>query len=59
MVQAASNSTPVPLSSLFHDPIVAEAFRRAERDVPRSMVDAERPTPVLAGGNAAGILELA
>ncbi len=59
MVRAVSQSTPVPLSSLFRDPIVAEAFRRAERGAPPLTVDANRPAPVLAGGNASRILELA
>jgi hypothetical protein len=58
MTQAAQTNTTKRLSSLFTDPMVAEAFRRAERDCPPSPVEAGRPAPVLVGGNAVRALEL-
>jgi len=40
-----------PLSTLFRDPFVARAFRRAERDSGQAFaVPADKPTPKLAGG---------
>lgn len=59
MAQAVrSNSTPVPavgmgsfpLSSLFRDPAVRDAFRRAERDDGAALaVLAPKPAPVSGG----------
>ena len=60
MAQAVrSNSTPVPamgmgsfpLSSLFRDPAVREAFRRAERDDGAALAGpSPSPRPRLSGG---------
>lgn len=59
MAQATHQDNQTPLSALFRDPLVADAFRRAERDCPPSLVEADRPAPTLVGGNAVRVLELA
>jgi hypothetical protein len=59
MAQATQQNSITRLSAMFSDPMVAEAFRRAERDCPPALVEADRPAPVLVGGNAVRALELA
>jgi hypothetical protein len=60
MAQANQHDKTTPLSALFHDPFVADAFRRAEGDNPApSLVPARRPEPVLSGTDAARIPEMA
>ena len=56
MAQADSNHTTSRLSSLFRDPLVADAFRRAERDNGEAF--AIMPTrPVILKGGAVALLE--
>lgn len=46
-------SLAIPLSSLFSNPFVASAFRRAERDNGSAMALPAPKGPVLVGGEAA------
>lgn len=43
----------IPLSALIRNPVVADAFRRAERDGGSAMVVPAPKGPVLVGGEAA------
>jgi hypothetical protein len=52
-------NTPIRISTLIKNPSVRAAFERAERDTPTSIVVADKPQPVLAGGAAVRVLELA
>ncbi|MDO6966991.1 hypothetical protein [Rhizobium alvei] len=49
-------NSAIPLSALFRNPVVADAFRRAERDAGSAYAVTEPKKPVLAGG-AARVLE--
>jgi hypothetical protein len=59
--QANQHDIATPLSALFRDPMVADAFRRAEADLPpaAALVEPGRPEPVLSGTDAARIPEMA
>lgn len=46
-------NTRIPLSALIQNPVVAEAFRRAERDNGSAMAVPAPKGPVLVGGEAA------
>lgn len=48
-----------PLSSLFRDPFVRAAFQRAEKDGGASFAVPAPRRPVLTGGEAVRVLELA
>lgn len=47
-----ASATALPISALIRDPIVAAAFRRAERDSGLSFAIPAPRRPVLAGGAA-------
>jgi hypothetical protein len=53
----ATPSNITSLSAQFTDPLVRDAFERAERDMPPLPIDPARPDPVLAGGAAERVLE--
>lgn len=56
MAQATDNFR---ISSFISNPLIRAAFERAERDLPPAHVMSERPRPVLTGGEAVRVLELA
>lgn len=45
------------ISSFICNPVIRAAFERAERDLPPAPVVADRPRPVLTGGDAVRVME--
>lgn len=59
MVQANKQPNPVPLSALFRNPILVDAFRRAEKGGPPSLpLLASSPIAPVLSGDAACAPEL-
>lgn len=50
IAQANRPNTTTPLSELFTDPFVAQAFRSAEDGQPDGLFAVSNPPPVLTGG---------
>lgn len=47
------------ISDFIRNPDIRAAFERTERDLPQAPVVADRPRPVLIGGDAARVVEMA
>lgn len=56
MPKAANNFR---ISDFIRNPDIRAAFERAERDLPPVPVVADRPRPVLTGGDAVRVVEMA
>jgi len=56
MPKAANNFR---VSDFIRNPTIRAAFERAERDLPPAPGVADRPEPVLTGGEAVRVLEVA
>jgi hypothetical protein len=54
----ATSNTTTKLSDLIRDPVVREAFQRAERDYGQTFAIPDEPRPVLDAGTAERVDEL-
>lgn len=59
MAKATEHNITIPLSRLFTDPLVRNAFLRAERDNGPLPVEPDRPLVLVGGAAAAREFELA